>query len=211
MHSTKRTQLSRVKLAEKLGVALPTVDDWVRRGCPCQARGQRGKESEFVLEDVMEWRHADALRRRSKNPRDYGLEHGNFLRLIAQETAGSFNADAVLLAPTIADELTTQGLPRATAIRAAFYVLMLLDCAFEKWLLEDMANKERVAAGVGDFDSLFAQMIPAYKGTSQPPAAYEEHRDDPLPPTVQNLAQELARLTGPQSLHGSNGGTETNH
>lgn len=51
---------SRVGLAGKLRVSLPTVDAWVRAGCPYKKRGGRGREWEFDLADVVDWREEHA-------------------------------------------------------------------------------------------------------------------------------------------------------
>ncbi|MEO1265938.1 MAG: terminase small subunit [Pseudomonadota bacterium] len=43
-------------LAEHFGVELPTVDAWLRRGCPVVEKGGRGKPYIFDVEAVAEWR-----------------------------------------------------------------------------------------------------------------------------------------------------------
>lgn len=52
----KRGQaVTRSGLADVFGVALPTVDGWVRGGCPFIQRGGRGKEWTFNTADVAMW------------------------------------------------------------------------------------------------------------------------------------------------------------
>lgn len=46
---------TRAGLAEVFGVALPTVDGWVRNGCPYITKGGRGKQWEFDTADVAGW------------------------------------------------------------------------------------------------------------------------------------------------------------
>jgi hypothetical protein len=46
---------SRNGLAKALGVSLPTIDAWVRRGCPVRKRGGPGKPAEFDVEAVTGW------------------------------------------------------------------------------------------------------------------------------------------------------------
>lgn len=53
--------VNRQGVAESFGVALSTVDNWVRAGCPVQKRPGRGLESEFVLSDVIKWRTEKAV------------------------------------------------------------------------------------------------------------------------------------------------------
>lgn len=48
--------VSRAKLAEFTGKSLPTIDSWVRQGCPVVKRGGRGKEWEFDTAAVNDWR-----------------------------------------------------------------------------------------------------------------------------------------------------------
>jgi phage terminase Nu1 subunit (DNA packaging protein) len=47
--------VNRAGLADVFGVSLPTIDDWVRRGCPVVTRGRRGVSWEFNTADVRRW------------------------------------------------------------------------------------------------------------------------------------------------------------
>jgi len=51
--------LNRTQMADHLGIAMPTLDDWVRRGCPVVSRGGRGRQWRFNTADVRAWRDAD--------------------------------------------------------------------------------------------------------------------------------------------------------
>jgi phage terminase Nu1 subunit (DNA packaging protein) len=42
-------------LCELFGVSIPTVDGWLREGCPCISRGGRGVASEFNTAAVTQW------------------------------------------------------------------------------------------------------------------------------------------------------------
>jgi terminase small subunit / prophage DNA-packing protein len=50
--------LNRVELAEYMGVSLPTIDDWRRRGCPYVEKADRAKGVpwKFNSADVVNWR-----------------------------------------------------------------------------------------------------------------------------------------------------------
>lgn len=48
--------LNRADTASALGISGPTLDKWVRDGCPVKKKAGRGISSEFVLADVMNWR-----------------------------------------------------------------------------------------------------------------------------------------------------------
>lgn len=47
--------VSRTDLADVFGVSMPTVDTWVRQGCPVVKRGSKGISWEFATADVAEW------------------------------------------------------------------------------------------------------------------------------------------------------------
>jgi len=49
-----------VQIAEFCGVSLPTVRAWVRRGCPYENKGGRGREWAFDTVSVFEWHKEQA-------------------------------------------------------------------------------------------------------------------------------------------------------
>ncbi len=51
--------VNRGDMAEIAGVALTTIDEWVRRGCPVVTRGGRGRAWKFNSADVIAWREDD--------------------------------------------------------------------------------------------------------------------------------------------------------
>lgn len=51
--------LNRTEMARHLGVAMPTLDEWVRRGCPVVERGGRGRQWKFNSAEVRAWRDED--------------------------------------------------------------------------------------------------------------------------------------------------------
>lgn len=53
--SIKGQSVNRTALANIFGVALPTVDLWIRNGLPCVTRGGRGKQWEFDTAAVAQW------------------------------------------------------------------------------------------------------------------------------------------------------------
>lgn len=48
-------EVNRTELAEFFGISMPTVDDWIRRGCPVIERGGRGRAWRFNTADVAAW------------------------------------------------------------------------------------------------------------------------------------------------------------
>ena len=58
--TTVRRTLNRSEMAAHHGVSLPTVDSWVRRGCPAVERGSKGTNWKFDPVAVIEWRLKDA-------------------------------------------------------------------------------------------------------------------------------------------------------
>jgi len=51
--------LNRTETADHFGIAMTTLDDWVRRDCPVLQRGARGRPWQFNTADLMKWREAD--------------------------------------------------------------------------------------------------------------------------------------------------------
>jgi len=51
-----KPKLNRTELAAFFEKSLPTIDSWVRKGCPVLQRGGRGREWLFNPADVAEWR-----------------------------------------------------------------------------------------------------------------------------------------------------------
>lgn len=47
--------VSKGGLCDMLGVTPPTVDGWLRQGCPCLSRGGRGVAAEFNTAQVSQW------------------------------------------------------------------------------------------------------------------------------------------------------------
>ncbi|MCC5810046.1 MAG: DUF1441 family protein [Ectothiorhodospiraceae bacterium] len=58
----RRRRANKAEVAEFFGVSLPTVDSWIRRGCPVVQTGRRGVSWVLDLRAVAEWaygRHED--------------------------------------------------------------------------------------------------------------------------------------------------------
>jgi len=53
--------VNRTQLADVFGCSMPTVDGWVRKGCPVVQRGTRGVEWQFDTAAVAKWRQQIAL------------------------------------------------------------------------------------------------------------------------------------------------------
>lgn len=51
----KGKQVTRQALADVFGVSLPTIDAWVRKGCPFVEKGGRGQEWKFNTAQVSTW------------------------------------------------------------------------------------------------------------------------------------------------------------
>ncbi|SAL03158.1 Phage DNA packaging protein Nu1 [Caballeronia fortuita] len=56
----KGTTVNRAGLADVFGVALTTIDTWVRSGCPVVQKGGRGQEWKFNTAAVARWREETA-------------------------------------------------------------------------------------------------------------------------------------------------------
>ena len=51
----KGQEVTRQGLADIFGVSLPTIDNWVRQGCPYISKGGRGQEWKFNTASVSTW------------------------------------------------------------------------------------------------------------------------------------------------------------
>lgn len=66
--------VSRVHLASIMGCSLPTVDHWVRAGCPVEKRGGRGVPWQFNTAKVREWREETIREDASRSLADLSIE-----------------------------------------------------------------------------------------------------------------------------------------
>lgn len=53
--------VNRTDVATLCNVSLPTVDKWVRNGCPVVERGSKGREFQFDIAAVIDWRIKSAV------------------------------------------------------------------------------------------------------------------------------------------------------
>lgn len=60
MAKGKGQKVNRKQLADVFGISLPTVDAWLKAGCPFDQRGGSGKEYVFDTADVARWREQRA-------------------------------------------------------------------------------------------------------------------------------------------------------
>ncbi len=76
--------VNRQELANINGVSMPTIDDWVGRGCPVVQRGGRGRAWTFNTAEVRNWREDDI------RAQEHGVERATkdelVLRKLAAET-----------------------------------------------------------------------------------------------------------------------------
>ncbi|MFY0309643.1 terminase small subunit [Leisingera sp. D0M16] len=77
-------EVNRADLAEINGVSLPTVDEWVRRGCPVVQRGGRGRAWKFNTAEVRSWRDDDIRAQADHGPS--ATKEQLILRKLAAET-----------------------------------------------------------------------------------------------------------------------------
>jgi phage terminase Nu1 subunit (DNA packaging protein) len=81
---TRGRVVNRTELAEINGVSLPTIESWVRRGCPVVQRGGRGRAWQFNTAEVRSWREDD-IRAESSQATNATKEQ-LLLRKLAAET-----------------------------------------------------------------------------------------------------------------------------
>jgi phage terminase Nu1 subunit (DNA packaging protein) len=81
---TRGRVVNRTELAEINGVSLPTIESWVRRGCPVVQRGGRGRAWQFNTAEVRNWREDDI--RAESSQATHATKDELVLRKLAAET-----------------------------------------------------------------------------------------------------------------------------
>ena len=81
---TRGREVNRTELAEINGVSLPTIESWVRRGCPVVQRGGRGRAWQFNTAEVRNWREDDI--RAESSQATHATKDELVLRKLAAET-----------------------------------------------------------------------------------------------------------------------------
>ncbi len=81
---TRGRVVNRAELAEINGVSMPTIDDWVKRGCPVVQRGGRGRAWQFNTAEVRNWREDDI--RAESSHTTHATKDELLLRKLAAET-----------------------------------------------------------------------------------------------------------------------------
>jgi phage terminase Nu1 subunit (DNA packaging protein) len=76
-------EVNRTELAEVFGVAMTTIDNWVRGGCPVIERGSKGVSWIFNTADVAAWRESLARSEVAKTA-DVGMDELKRRKLAAQ-------------------------------------------------------------------------------------------------------------------------------
>ena len=82
--------VNKAELADIMGVAMPTIDDWVRRGCPVTERGGKGKAWVMNTADVRAWRDDD-IRRDAASDEDTSIEELKRRKLRAETVAAELD------------------------------------------------------------------------------------------------------------------------
>ena len=159
--SLKKGQVvTRSGLADLFGMSLPTVDGWVRSGCPFIQRGGRGKEWSFNTADVSKWLRDKAREEGS------GTSLADESELKRRKLAAEAEKAELELAKAKGEVATVEDFERAqsammAAIRANMRnvpgraVLQLLGCTDEvefKSKLMDEIDLALVTAAEADLD-----------------------------------------------------------
>ncbi|WP_052954873.1 terminase small subunit [Microvirga vignae] len=89
--------VNRADLAALWGTSLPTIDAWVRQGCPFVKRGSKGKEWQFDTAAVAEWRISRAVEDALSDVQDEGgrmsREEADRRRAVAAAISAEIQAD----------------------------------------------------------------------------------------------------------------------
>ena len=114
---------NRAELAALLGRSLPTVDSWVRQGCPVVERGGRGRQWRFNVSDVMQWRIkravADAVAKFDTPTGQITKDEADRRRAVAQAITAEVEADETLRSVVAVADAADQVAKEYAAVRAA--------------------------------------------------------------------------------------------
>lgn len=83
---------NRMQTAELFGIAKTTLDEWVRRGCPVEQRGSRGKEWVFNSAAVASWREGQIRAEQT------GVQHADVAELMRRKLQAETAAAELALA-----------------------------------------------------------------------------------------------------------------
>ena len=190
---------NRAQLAKEFGISLPTVDDWVRRGCPVVSKGGQGRECKFSIRDVRAWRARDiALRYYGPEEldimRESGIEHLNVIRRRVEDSARhflwySFSIGSDLMVEHFVETGQMSALDAKKTL-AAFYVYWAH--IYEKWLTEDAYNHDLKDQYGEDLDDEFHGVTCGqYKASSFPPSNFSIDTDIQIPNFFQHFMDEI--------------------
>lgn len=142
--------VNRQGVADSFGVALTTVDRWIRDGCPVQKRGSRGIDSEFILSDVIRWRTEKAVAEAAGNePTD--AEEVQLRKLVAETELAELKLakERGLVAPVDEFERVTAKLLATIQTRVMNVpdraALQLLGCTDEREFKSKLSAELRLA------------------------------------------------------------------
>lgn len=192
--------VTRARLAEVWKVSLPTIDDWVRRGCPIHKEGDKGKACEFSLIAVKKWRVRDLAIRSGADVTELdrkGLEHGNGLRGLVQHAPEHFLRYAFRVGTHVfKEDLEELGLNDRQAKLGTLGIFLVLSYIYEQWLASDAFNEQVKHDLHEDLDSVFRLMGSSwFKGQSLPPincSVGEKELPEPLIEYCEELHREKA-------------------
>lgn len=126
--------MNRTKLAEFFGVAMPTIDSWVRAGCPYVQRGNRGHEWRFDALEVTDWRHSyqpeqdpDMMTPSQRNAWYQGSVSKNRLETLDATLVKASEARSATAAAVQVIEEEVQKMVEAIPVEVRHIVLAMLD------------------------------------------------------------------------------------
>lgn len=148
--------LTKAGLAEAFDVSLPTVDAWLRRGCPYIREGANGQPWAFDLPAVIAWHQTrDTTPAPLPNHAQAVLEQRpdfeNYFRYLSESAVVHFLDCAYRIWPELEQLLREQKTDQARADAAAYFLI----CVLQSWVLDDRFNTEVFS---GDIDGVFASI-----------------------------------------------------
>jgi hypothetical protein len=194
----EKNTVNRAQLAKLMGVSLPTIDDWQRRGCPVAETGGKGRSYGFNVQEVIEWRVKDERRRQGLsaaavvNASEKPVY--NPLRALAHDAAVSYG-QYVFCKPIVEDMIRTvrekTGCDERAAKMTVASMFTIHWIVLSTWVIEDRFSKELEQRGDLNFDDQVLRMNSRAQFIPGPLPTDKLEDGSYTPKAIEDLFEEL--------------------
>ena len=179
-------KLTKAQLAVAFEVSLPTIDSWLRKGCPYENKGGHGRPWRFSLPKVIQWRESMAaisaqewkgghLHGSGQNKPELMRQRPDYenpLRFFAEEGAKHFlwwwceSNPARAVSGYLRQE---KGLSRLETFETMQFIACMLFNGVSEWVGADAFNEDVFGADGSDIDIAWRTISNQSVSTSPPP------------------------------------------